>query len=91
MCYHCFQVITGMEKALEYIIRKFPDHAALTIDLFCADEDFRILCEDYLTSVRTVEEYRTKTLIDGSFENEYLQISIELEKEILQNLQNRTA
>ena len=78
-----------MEKALEYILRKFPDHSAYMSDLYCADEDFRILCEDYLTSVNTLEECRLKVLHDRTFENEFLQLSIELEKEILHSLRSR--
>ena len=79
-----------MEKALEYIIRKFPDHSASLTDLYCMDEDFRILCEDYLISVSTLEECRLKVLNDRTFENEFLQLSLELEKEILHLLRSKS-
>ena len=72
-----------MEKELDYVLRKFPDHTAIMIDLYCTDEDFRILCGDYLTSVQTIEECRLKVLKDRTVENEYLQVALDLEKEIL--------
>jgi hypothetical protein len=77
-----------MEKALEYILKKFPDHGASMTDLYCTDEDFRILCEDYLTSMRTLEEYGLKGFHDRTFENEFLQLSLELEKEIFHLLRS---
>jgi hypothetical protein len=79
-----------MDKALEYVVRKFPGHAASMSDLYCTCEDFRILCEDYMTSVQTVESSRLKFLTDKLVENEYIQVSIELEKEIFQILQRRS-
>jgi hypothetical protein len=79
-----------MEKALEYILRKFPDQGEPTIDLYCADEDFRILCEDYLTTVNTLEECRLKALNDRTYENEFLHLAIELEKEIIHQLRKRS-
>jgi hypothetical protein len=78
-----------MEKALEYIVNKFPDQATSTIDLYCIDEDFRVLCEDYLTSIQTIEASRLKVLTDRLVENEYIQVALELEKEILHFLQNK--
>jgi hypothetical protein len=72
-----------MEKALDYIIRKFPDYGTSMIDLYSMDEDFRILCSDYLTSVETLEECRLKVLNDRTVENEYVRLSLDLEKEIL--------
>jgi hypothetical protein len=78
-----------MEKALEYILRKYPDHSDSMIDLYSTDDDFRILCEDYLTTVSTLEESRLKVLNDRTLENEFLQLSLELEKEIFHLLRCR--
>jgi hypothetical protein len=78
-----------MEKALEYILRKYPDHSDSMIDLFSTDDDFRILCEDYLTTVNTLEESRLKVLNDRTYENEFLQLSLDLEKEIFYLLRCR--
>ena len=79
-----------MDKALEYAVRKFPDHAASISNLYRTSEDFRILCEDYLTSVQIVESSRQKALTDKLVENEYIQVSFELEKEIFHMLRRRS-
>ncbi len=71
-----------MTKALEYILAKFPDHGAKIIELFDKDEDFRILCDDYLTSMRTVEQFRTGIQKGNPFESEFMDLHHELEKEI---------
>jgi hypothetical protein len=59
-------------------------------DLYCADEDFRILCDDYLTTLNTLEERRIKVLGDKAIENEYLQLSLDLEEEIIRTFHKRT-
>lgn len=75
-----------MRKALEFILSKFPDHRNKIIELYNKDEDFRILCEDYLTSVKTIEECRQKVIEDRGVENEFLQVNLDLEKEIVRLL-----
>lgn len=75
-----------MRKALESILSKFPDHRNKIIELYNKDEDFRILCEDYITSVQTIEECRQKVLDDRGVENEFLQVNLDLEKEIVRLL-----
>jgi len=82
-------VYSIMEKGLEYIVRKFPDHGTSVIDMYTVDEDFRILCSDYVTSVETLEECRLKVLNDKTIENEYVQLSLDLEKEILHLLRKK--
>ena len=32
-----------------------PDHGTTIIELYNADEDFRILCQDYLISIETLK------------------------------------
>jgi hypothetical protein len=76
-----------MRKALEFILSKFPDHRAKIIELHNNDEDFRILCEDYLASTMTLEESRQKVINDREFENEFLQVNLDLEKEIIHLLE----
>ena len=76
-----------MRKAFDHILSKFPDHRAKIIELYNRDEDFRILCDDYLTSVQTIEEYRLKTLSDREYESEFLRIYLDLEKEIIRLLE----
>jgi hypothetical protein len=73
-----------MRKALDYIVRKFPDHSSKIIGLYNRDDDFRILCEDYLSSIQALEECRLNVIKDKGIENEFSQVHLELEKEIIQ-------
>ena len=72
-----------MRKVLDYILKKFPDLRPKIIDFYNNDEDFRTLCEDYLTSAEALEKCRLNVIKDKEFENEYLQVYVDLEKEIL--------
>ena len=76
-----------MRKAFEFILSKYPDHRTNIIELYNKEEDFRILCEDYLTSVETLEECRQNVIKDREFENEFLQVNLDLEKEIVHLLE----
>ena len=76
-----------MRKALEFIVSKFPDYRAKIIELYNKDEDFRILCEDYMSSTMTLKECRQNMIDDKEFENEFLQVNIDLEKEIIHLLE----
>jgi len=78
-----------MSKALEYILTKFPDRAAKITALFNGDEDFRILCEDYLTSTQALLESRLNLTKDKEFENEFLEVHLDLEKEIVRLLEQK--
>lgn len=71
-----------MSKALHYILAKYPDHASKIIELYKKDEDFRLLCEDWLTTAKSLEEYRLSGIKDRESENEFAQVYLELEKEI---------
>lgn len=71
-----------MRKALDYILVRLPDHSAKIMELYNRDEDFRILCEDYLASARALEEFRQNVIKDREFERDFLDIHLELEKEI---------
>ena len=72
-----------MSRSLEYMLGKFPDHRGRIINLYNKDEDFRTLCEDYLASAQALEKYRQITINDKQFENDFSQIYVELEKEII--------
>jgi len=76
-----------MRKSLDFILSKFPDHRKKIIELYNADDDFRILCEDYLTSKETLQECRQNVIKDREFENEFLQLNLDLEKEIVHFLE----
>ncbi len=71
-----------MTNALEHVLAKFPDHSVKIIDLYDKDEEFRILCDDYLTSQLTLEQLRTDALKTNPFETEFMHLSHELEKEL---------
>ena len=76
-----------MRKALEFILSRFPDHRTKIIELYNKDEDFRVLCEDYLSSKETIEQCRQNVINDREFENEFLQVNLDLEKEIIHILE----
>jgi len=71
-----------MVKALEYILTRFPGHGAKIMDLYGKDDDFRILCEDYLTSIEALDGFKADTVIKSGYEMDFYQVYIELEKEI---------
>ncbi len=72
-----------MKKVLDYILKKLPDHQAPIRELFEKNEDFRTLCEDYLTTAEGLNECRNKSLQDIEMENEFALTYLELEKEII--------
>jgi hypothetical protein len=76
-----------MQEALEYILSRYPDHRAKIVEIFNRDEDFRILCQDYYTSAAALEASRHDTIKNRKVENEYSQVYVELEKEIIHLLE----
>jgi hypothetical protein len=72
-----------MNKALEYILTKFPDHREEIINLYERDEDFRILSDDYFTSMQALLECRLNLTKNKEFENDFLEAHLDLEKEII--------
>lgn len=71
-----------MTNALEYVLAKFPDHGVKILDLYDKDEEFRILCDDYLTSQRTLEQFRTGAIKFNPYEKEFMDLNRELEQEL---------
>ncbi len=71
-----------MRRSLDNILSKFPSHRTRIIDLYNWNEDFRILCEDYMTTEELAEETKLKHPQNPAIENEFLQLNKELEKEI---------
>lgn len=82
MSYYCAVMI----KALDYLVEKFSEHRSKIIVLFNTDEDFRALCEDYLTSAQVLGGDQEKSLKSRETQNEYSQVYAELEKEIMKRL-----
>ena len=76
-----------MGKALEHILMKYPEHSAVIIDLFRKEEDFRILCEDFLANIESLGECKLNMAKDIELESELLQLNLDLEKEIFRLLQ----
>ena len=60
-------------------VLQFSRYLEVIQKLYATDEDFRSLCDDYVTSKTNMEN-----LVGISFE--YQQLAIELEKEILEYL-----
>jgi hypothetical protein len=79
--------VDKMQEALDYILSRYPDHKAKIIEFFNSDEDFRILCQDYYTSATGLEGSRHNSIKNREVENEYSQVYIELEKEIIHLLE----
>lgn len=78
-----------MKKIFEFILSKFPEHRSGIIELYNTDEDFRSLCEDYLTSLEAMEEGRKILIKDREVEREYVQLNLDLEKEIFYFLEKK--
>jgi hypothetical protein len=75
-----------MGKALEHILVKYPEFGALIIDLYRKDEDFRILCEDFLANIESLGACKLNMAKDIELESELLQLNLDLEKEIIRLL-----
>ena len=80
-------LLPNMTKELVYILGKFPERSDKIIDLYNRDEDFRTLCEDYVTSIQAAEECRLNAIKDRKIEREFLHVNLELEKEIIHLLE----
>jgi hypothetical protein len=85
--YYCEGFLEIMSKALEFILSKFPDQRGKITNIYNQDEDFRIICEDYLTSMQALLESRLNLTKNKDFENEFLDAYLELEKEIIHLLE----
>lgn len=70
-------------------ISQFAEYMETIKMLYQVDEDFKILCDDYLTSKTSFEQFKEKTEEDKLLKQEYKQLSRNLEKEILQYVSKR--
>ena len=77
-----------MENVLDYILEKLPDHRSTITELYERNDDFRTLCEDYLTTAKGLEESRNNSIRDREMENEFAHTYLELEREIIYMLGN---
>ena len=70
------------DQMLELIKSKFPRQNFRIEQLYSENEDFRNLCKDYLTCIRTMNKYRESIAKEGKTIDEYQDILSELEKEL---------
>lgn len=64
-------------------IDEFAEYKEVINRLYLIDDDFRALCDDYSMSKTHIEKLNVKSLEDKQRKIEYQQLSLELEKEIL--------
>ena len=62
---------------------EFAEYKEVINRLYSIDDDFRALCDDYSMSKTQIEKLNVKSLEDKQRKIEYQQLTLELEKEIL--------
>jgi len=67
----------------------FTEHLETIKMLYVADATFKTLWDDYCTSKINAEKFRWRLLEDIRSELEYEELSMDLEKEILEYLKRR--
>ncbi|MBS7234002.1 hypothetical protein KHA90_23630 [Flavobacterium psychroterrae] len=67
---------------------KFAEHKDSIRILYLADDDFRIMCNDYCTSKIYIEKCKEKIQENAEYKVEYEHLFTELEKEILRYIKN---
>jgi len=75
-----------MQKELNNMLERFPEHKGKIFELFSSNEDFKSLCEDYWQCKNALYKYRNNVQEDARNENEYAGLSLDLEQEILRFL-----
>ena len=75
-----------MEEEVIYMLNKFPAYRSEILKAYENNEDFKSLCEDYLAALQSYENIRRKMIKDYRGELEYRELFLELEKEILEML-----
>ena len=78
---------TMIPKALN--ISQFAEYIETIKKLYEVDDDFKILCDDYMKSKTSFEEFRDKSLETKQMKLEYKRLSRDLEKEILEYVMKR--
>ena len=75
-----------MNKNLDFILERFPEHRGKITDLFATNDNFRILCEDYLRCKSNLFKFSQNIKRDSRLKNEYKMLSLDLEQEVIQFL-----
>ena len=77
---------------LDQIFKKFPNDTAAAASLYCSNESFRNLCEDYSLAQITLASFeKMPDALHRSEVAEYRSIIFELEAEISNYLANATS
>ena len=69
---------------------QFADYIETIKMLYKVDDDFKTLCDDYLTSKYSLEKFKERSAEDKQMELEYKRLSRDLEKEILEYVIKRS-
>jgi len=75
-----------LTKILKVIKEKFPHRENRIEQLYNEDENFQMLCRDYLTCLEAMNKYRYISSEQRENLREYKSIISELEKELLEFL-----
>ena len=67
-------------------IKPFSEYKETIELLYSLDDDFKTLCDDYYLSKMNTEKFRNRSFKDHESELEYKNLTLELEKEILEYL-----
>ena len=79
--------MTTKSITVEKINEKFPEQIQIINELFEESESFRSLCEDYIDCQSVIERLRYNLKMMGKDTlQEYIQLSGELEEEILSRI-----
>lgn len=65
-------------------IASFADYMETIKTLYEVDDDFKTLCDDFVTCKVKIDVYKSKSLDSLRSELEFQQMSFELEKEIIE-------
>ena len=69
---------------------RFAEYIETIKMLYKVDDDFKTLCDDYMTSKTSLEEFHEKAMQDKQMELEYKRLYRDLEKEILEYVARRS-
>ena len=70
-------------------ISRFAEYVETIKMLYQVDDDFKILCDDYLISKNNIEKFRKQSLENKQQAMEYKRLVMELENEMLDYVTKR--
>ena len=78
-----------MEDDVIFMLNKFPTYRSEILKAYMNNEEFKSLCEDFCSAVKTFENLQRKMIKDYKGELEYRKVILDLEKEALEFLENK--